>query len=153
MSGSLGDDIKFVQVNGREMASRMPNDHFDVVFISNYLEHLPSAEAVVQQIRQARLVLKPGGTLLILQPNIRLVSGQYWDFLDHKTPLTEKSLEEATVLAGFTTRRMVTRFLPYSTRSRLPQGRLFVRWYLRFPLAWRFMGKQTLYVGTKPQIR
>lgn len=152
MSGILPDNIKFVRADGCEMADVLPNNHFDVVFMSNYLEHLPSAELVVLQIRQARLVLKPGGTLLILQPNIRLTKGKYWDFLDHKTPLTEKSLEEATQLAGFQTKRLVTRFLPYSTKSKLPQGAQLVRWYLRFPLAWRLMGQQTLYVGTKPDI-
>jgi SAM-dependent methyltransferase len=150
MSGCLTSDIKFVQADGSHMADLLPHGHFGMVFMSNFLEHLPSPEAVVQQIRQACLVLKPGGTLMILQPNIRLTGGRYWDFLDHKTPLTEKSLEEAAGLVGFKTERLVTRFLPYSTKSNLPQSAVLVRWYLRFRPAWWLMGKQTLYVGTKP---
>ena len=151
VSGFLTPDIKFVQAEGSDMANSLPHDHFEMVFMSNFLEHLPSAEAVVQQIRQAKLVLKPGGTLLILQPNIRLTGGKYWDFLDHKTPLTEKSLEEAAYLVGFTREHVITRFLPYSTKSKLPQSAALVHWYLRFPPAWWLMGKQTLYVGTKPE--
>jgi SAM-dependent methyltransferase len=151
VSGSLTPEIKFVQVEGGDMANSLPHDHFEMVFMSNFLEHLPSAEAVVQQIRQARLVLKPGGTLMILQPNIRLTGGRYWDFLDHQTPLTEKSLEEAANLVGFKRKHLITRFLPYSTKSKLPQSALLVHWYLRFPPAWWLMGKQTLYVGFKPE--
>ncbi len=150
VSGWLPSDINFVQTDGCQMANWLPHDHFEMVFVSNFLEHLPSAEAVVQQIHQASLVLKPGGTLLILQPNIRLTGGKYWDFLDHKTPLTEKSREEAAGRVGYKTARLVTRFLPYSTKSRLPQGALLVRWYLKFPPAWWLLGKQTLYVGIKP---
>jgi SAM-dependent methyltransferase len=152
MSGVLPHDVKFIQADGRDMTDALPHSHFDLVFMSNYLEHLPSSESVVRQIRQALTVLKPGGTLLILQPNIRLTGGKYWDFLDHKTPLTEKSLEEAADLAGFKTQRIITRFLPYSTKSKLPQAPTLVRLYLKVPLMWRFMGKQTLYVGVKPQV-
>lgn len=151
VSGFLTPDIKFVQAEGGEMASSLPHGHFEMVFMSNFLEHLPSTEAVVQQILQAGLVLKPGGTLLILQPNIRLTGGKYWDFLDHKTPLTEKSLEEAASLVGFKREHLITRFLPYSTKSKLPQSALLVHWYLKFPPAWWLMGKQTLYVGIKPE--
>ena len=151
VSERLSSEIKYVQVDGSRMADSLPHGHFQLVFMSNFLEHLPSAEAVVQQIRQALLVLKPGGTLMILQPNIRLTGGRYWDFLDHKTPLTEKSLEEAASLVGFKTERLITRFLPYSTKSKLPQSAFLVHWYLRFPPAWWLMGKQTLYVGFKPE--
>ena len=45
---------------------------------------------------------------------------------------------------------LVTRFLPYTTKSRLPQHPALVRAYLAFPPAWRLLGKQTLYVGERP---
>jgi len=96
-------------------------------------------------------LLKPNGTLVVLQPNIRLVGQAYWDFIDHKTPLTEKSLEEAALLAGFATEKMITRFIPYTTKSRTPQRPSFVRLYLRIKPIWRFMGKQTLYIGRKSE--
>jgi SAM-dependent methyltransferase len=147
---ALPPEVRFVHASGLELADVMPNSHFDLAFMSNYLEHLPSTEAVVQQLRVAWSLLRPGGHVLILQPNIRLIGGSYWDFIDHQTALTEKSLAEAGELAGFTPKRVLTRFIPYTTKSRFPQNRLLVRAYLAFPPAWWLFGKQTLYLGEKP---
>jgi len=148
----LPKDVRFVHASGLELANVLTHDYFDLAFFSNYLEHLPSTEAVLEQLRVAHTLLKPGGQVLILQPNIRLVGGAYWDFIDHQTALTEKSLAEAAQMAGFRTKQIIARFLPYTTKSRLPQGPAFVRAYLAFPPAWRLFGKQTLYVGEKPSV-
>src|SRR5712692_190040 len=150
VGGSLPKDVHFVRASGLDLAEVMPNEHFDLAFFSNYLEHLPSTEAVLQQLRVTFSLLKPGGHVLILQPNIRLIGGSYWDFIDHQTALTEKSLSEAASMAGFKTKQVIARFLPYTTKSRLPQHPLLVRAYLRFPPAWLLLGKQTLYLGEKP---
>jgi SAM-dependent methyltransferase len=150
VGATLPADVHFVRASGLDLAAVMPNDHFDLAFFSNYLEHLPSTEAVLQQLRVAFALLKPGGRVLILQPNIRLIGGSYWDFIDHQTALTEKSLGEAATMAGFRTKHVITRFMPYTTKSRLPQHPLLVRAYLSFPPAWWLMGKQTLYLGEKP---
>ena len=56
---------------------------------------------------------------------------------------------EAAELAGLRTVEVIVRFLPYTTKSRLPQSPRLVRAYLAFRPAWRVLGKQTLYVGTK----
>ena len=146
----LPRDVHFVRASGLELDDVVPNDYFDLAFFSNYLEHLPSTEAVLEQLRVAHALLKPGGRVLILQPNIRLVGGSYWDFIDHQTALTEKSLAEAARMAGFRTHQVIARFLPYPTKSRLPQSPALVRAYLAFPPAWLLFGKQTLYVGEKP---
>ena len=153
VEGSLPNDVHFVRASGLELADVLPNEHFELAFFSNYLEHLPSTEAVLEQLRVACSLLKPGGHVLILQPNIRLIGGSYWDFIDHQTALTEKSLAEAAVMAGFKTKQVIPRFLPYTTKSRLPQHPLLVRAYLAFPPAWWWLGKQTLYLGEKPAVR
>lgn len=145
----LTDGIRFVQVSGTTMSALLPGNYFGTVFMSNYLEHLSDSDAVIEQLRQAYTVCRPGGRIVILQPNIRLVGGAYWDFLDHKTALTEKSLREAAELVGFRTRHLVTRFLPFTTKTRLPQTAGLVRLYLRFPPAWLLLGKQSLYVGER----
>lgn len=150
VGAALGPGIRFVQVNGLELAKAVPLGHFDVAFMSNYLEHLPSSDAVLTQLVEVRRVLRPGGRLIVLQPNIRFVGGAYWDFLDHKVALTDRSLVEAAVAAGFEVERVVPRFLPYTTKSRLPQNAALVRAYLRFPPAWRILGKQTLLVARLP---
>ena len=148
---ALPADVHFVRANGLDLADVMPNSHFDLAFFSNYLEHLSSTEAVLQQLKVTFALLKPGGRVLILQPNIRLIGGSYWDFIDHQTALTEKSLAEAAAMAGFTHKKIIARFLPYTTKSRLPQHPALVRAYLNFPPAWLLLGKQTLYLGEKPR--
>jgi hypothetical protein len=150
VGGSLPKDVHFVRASGLDLAGVMPNNYFDLAFFSNYLEHLPSTEAGLQQLRVTFSLLKAGGRVLILQPNIRLIGGSYWDFIDHQTALTEKSLGEAATMAGFKSRQVITRFMPYTTKSRLPQHPMLVRAYLSFPPAWWLMGKQTLYLGEKP---
>ena len=147
MRAVLPDDVRFVQASGLDLAATVPIGHFGTVFMSNYLEHLDSSDAVIEQLKVARRLLAPGGRVIVLQPNIRLVGPRYWDFIDHRVALTERSLLEAAELAGLGTERLVTRFLPYSTKGRLPAAGQLVRAYLAFPPIWRVMGKQTLYVG------
>ena len=147
VSASLGPDVHFVQVDGMALSSAVPNEHFDVAFVSNYLEHLPSSAAVIAQLAEIRKALKPDGRLIVLQPNIRYVGSAYWDFIDHHVALTERSLVEAARAAGFEVEALIPRFLPYTTKSRLPQTPGLVRAYLRIPLAWRLLGTQTLLVA------
>ncbi len=145
----LPNEIRFVQANGLDLADHVPEHHFDVVFMSNYLEHLPASGDVITQFRVAHRLLKPSGRVIVLQPNIRFVGAGYWDFIDHSVALTERSLVEAAELAGFHTDGLIKRFLPYTTKSRLPQSAAIVRAYLAFPPAWRLFGKQTLYIGRR----
>ena len=148
-SGHMPDGVRFIQSDGLALADAVPNDYFDVVFMSNYLEHLDSAESVIEQLRVARRLLRTGGRVIVLQPNIKLVGPAYWDFIDHRVPLTSDSLVEAASFAGLEKEEVIVRFLPYSTKGRLPASGPLVRAYLAFPLAWRLLGKQTLYVGTR----
>jgi SAM-dependent methyltransferase len=150
MRAYLDARVRFVQADGLALASHLPADHFGTAFMSNYLEHLPSSDAVIEQLRVVRELLAPGGRLVVLQPNVRLVGGRYWDFIDHHVPLTERSLVEAGESVGMRTVKVITRFLPFSTKSALPQSPALVRLYLAVPLAWRLLGKQTLYVAERP---
>jgi SAM-dependent methyltransferase len=121
----------------------------DVVFASNIFEHLPSKGHVLKALLEACRVLRRGGQILILQPNIRYTGGKYWDFFDHHLPLTERALVEALGLAGLTPIEVRARFLPFSTKSRLPQHPLLVWLYLKLPVAHRFLGQQSWIVATK----
>lgn len=147
---ALPPDVRFVHSDGLTLDTLLPPATFDLVFMSNYLEHLPSGQAVIDQLAVVHTLLRPRGRVLILQPNIRLVGPAYWDFIDHKVALTDQSLVEAAELAGFITRRVIRRFLPYSTKGPLPPYPLLVRGYLAFPPAWRLLGKQSLYLGERP---
>lgn len=129
--------------------STLAANSVDVVFMSNFLEHLPNKQLILDTFKEAHRVLKSGGQIIVLQPNIRFVPGEYWDFFDHHTPLTDRSLCEALALEKFSIKRAIARFLPYTTKSLLPQAPWLVRLYLAVPLAWRFLGKQALVVGVK----
>jgi SAM-dependent methyltransferase len=147
VSADLPTDVKFVRSSGLDLADALQPGMFGTVFMSNYLEHLPGPDAVIEQLRVARVLLRPGGRVIVLQPNIRYVGGAYWDFIDHRVALTEKSLAEAGDLAGLRQVALIPRFLPYSTKGKLPSHPLLVRAYLRFPPVWRILGRQTLYVA------
>jgi SAM-dependent methyltransferase len=151
VSAHLQPGISFVQSDGLAIGSVLPPAHFGTVFMSNYLEHLASPDAVVEQLRVVSSLLQPGGRAIVLQPNVRLVGGRYWDFIDHRVPLTERSLVEAGELAGLRTIKVITRFLPFTTKSVLPQSPALVRLYLAVPVAWRVLGRQTLYVAERPR--
>lgn len=149
VESTLLADVRFLRSSGLALERFLPREYFGTVFISNYLEHLPSSDSVIEQLRIVREILRPGGRVIILQPNIRFVGPRYWDFIDHRVALTERSLVEATELAGLRTEHVITRFLPYSTKGRLPSDPRLVRAYLAFPPAWSVLGRQTLYVGSR----
>lgn len=125
-------------------------DEVDVCFVSNFFEHLKTKDEMDAVLARIHRVLRPGGRLVALQPNIKYAPGDYWDFYDHHLPLTHRSCAEAFVLAGFEIEEVVPRFLPFTTLSPLPAHPLLVRLYLRCRPAWRILGRQFLLVGRKP---
>lgn len=145
-----GPDVTVLNEPSTAVAS-LPAGEVDVVFMSNFLEHLADKTAVLETLRECRRLLRPGGKVIVLQPNIRLLGGAYWDFFDHYTPLTDRSLVEAMELAGFQPTVVIPRFLPYTTKSRLPGAPWLVWAYLKFPPAWRILGKQTLVVASRTE--
>lgn len=122
----------------------------DVVFTSNFLEHLPDKLSVEKTLAEAHRCLKPGGKIICMGPNIKYLAGPYWDFWDHFVPLTEESLAEVLSIKGFKVTEKIGRFLPY-TMSNGRQPPLFaLRFYLALPFAWRWFGKQFLVVAERP---
>jgi SAM-dependent methyltransferase len=146
-SRHAGSDVVFHCMEDLTLKS-LPSQHFDCVFISNFLEHLESGTRVTDLLNRVKELLRPGGKLIILQPNFRLVGPAYFDFIDHKTILTDRSLEEGLRSLGFIIVKKVIRFLPYTTKSKIPQQPWLVRLYLWCRPLWFFMGKQSLFVAT-----
>ncbi len=125
----------------------------DLVFTSNFLEHLPGPAAMTETLDEARRCLRPGGRLVCMGPNIRAVGGAYWDFFDHVIALTERSVAEAAELSGFEIETSIGRFLPFTMSGKSPPPSALIRAYLRFKPAWRVLGGQFLVVATTPGAR
>ncbi len=122
----------------------LADDSIDVIFSSNFIEHLPNKQALEQTLVQARRCLKPDGRIFFLGPNIRYVGGAYWDYWDHHIPLTDKSLSELLLLSGFEVSHCIDRFLPYSMSDGRNPPLMLVALYLRMPIFWPLFGKQFL---------
>lgn len=129
--------------------SPIADGSIDIVFMSNFLEHLESRQQIIQTLEEVRRVLKPAGSILILMPNIRYLYREYWDFLDHRIPLSDKSIIEALLITEFSVKQSIAKFLPYTTKSKLPQSSFLVRLYLKIPLAWKIFGKQAFIIAQK----
>ncbi len=143
-------DVRIINQTVDRIRESLAPESVDKVFISNFLEHMPSRESLELLFRDLHGILADGGCLIIMQPNIRYVGHAYWDYLDHRIPLTDKSLAELSRLCGFEPVLCVRRFLPYTFKSRLPQHPLLVWLYLKLmPLSNNLLGKQTLLVVRK----
>jgi len=124
----------------------------DVVFTSNFFEHLPNKDVLTRTIKATFRVLRPGGTFIVMGPNIRFLPHLYWDYYDHHIALSDRSVCEALTMCGFQLRHVEPRFMPYTVKSMLPQWGWLIRGYLALrPLSSKFLGKQFLVVATKPE--
>ena len=141
-------EVKVLQQDCSE-AWQLEDETLDVVFSSNFFEHLPTKAALEKTLLEAHRVLKTEGRLIAMGPNIKYLPGAYWDFIDHYLPLTELSILELMKKCGFDAEYCVPRFLPYT----MSQGRQYPIWmlrlYLAVPMVWRFWGKQFLVVARK----
>jgi len=122
----------------------------DIVFTSNFLEHLQNKDLIDRTLQEAFRCLKSGGKIICLGPNIKVVQGAYWDYWDHFIPITEESMAETLSLKGFRITEKVDRFLPYTMSGGRNPPLITVKLYLKFRFAWRFFGEQFLVVAQKP---
>jgi len=142
-------DVKAIIENIQD--AELPPAYFDGIFVSNFLEHLPTQDAIGTVLAKLHAAMEPGGTLAVLGPNFRYCSDTYFDCADHTLALTHVAVAEHLYAAGFEVTAVVRRFLPYSFRSLLPSSPRLTRIYLRVPALWRVFGKQFLVFGVKPR--
>ncbi|MFT4822197.1 MAG: SAM-dependent methyltransferase [Halioglobus sp.] len=142
----LNDDVELL-LQDCSQSWPLEDNSLDVVFTSNFLEHLPDKSSIEKTIVEATRCLKPGGQFIALGPNVRLVPGAYWDFWDHHVPISDRSLTELLTLKGLTVVEQHAGFLPYTMSDGRQPNLFLVRLYLKIRLAWRIMGKQFLIVA------
>jgi SAM-dependent methyltransferase len=125
--------------------SRFESGTFDVVFASNLLEHLERSAATLLLAEAAR-VLRPGGRLLLLQPNFRLDPGGYFDDYTHVAIYTDRSLADYLRSLDWRIVKLHPRFLPLTMKSKASALSFLVPWYLRSPV--KPMAGQMLLIAT-----
>jgi SAM-dependent methyltransferase len=146
--------ITVIQAPATDFVSRLTKP-VDVIFMSNFLEHMPDKRTLLAVLEECANALNPGGRVMILQPNIRYVGVKYWDYIDHHIALTEYSLVEALEVSGFSVRELIPQFLPYTAKSGIGKiSSLFstksmVSNYLKYPFLWKIFGAQTFVEAIK----
>ncbi|HEX4935527.1 MAG TPA: class I SAM-dependent methyltransferase [Gemmatimonadaceae bacterium] len=112
------------------------DSHFDVAFASNLFEHLNRPD-LLMLLREMRRILKPGGLLILMQPNFKYCSETYFDDYTHIQIFTDASLYDFLEAYGFAIRDAFPKFMPVNMKStlrlNLPMLPLIVRTYLSMP--------------------
>lgn len=144
----LASDIEFLH---QDCATRwdLSDGSLNVIFTSNFFEHLATKDHLRRTIQQAYRCLTPGGKIICLGPNIKYLPGLYWDFWDHHIPLSELSLKEILEISSFSIQNCWAKFLPYTMSGKPPPPLPLVKLYLKLPFLWPFFGKQFLIIATK----
>ena len=144
----LTDDIKLLN---QHCSAKWPveDNSIDVIFSSNFLEHLFEKEQVENTLSEAYRCLKPNGKIILIGPNIRFLADQYWDFWDHHIAISDRSIEELLKLKSFKINFNIPKFLPYSMSDGKQPPLVFLKIYLRLRFAWKFFGKQFFVMATK----
>lgn len=147
MRAYADDDVEVIIGDSVNMPM-IGNESVDVVFISNLFEHLVK-EDIVKTLMEVKRILKPGGKILILQPNIRYCVRDYWMYYDHITPLDDRSMTEVLEIIGYEILKCIPRFLPYTTKGKYPKSALLVKLYLKLPFLHKILGQQLFLIAKK----
>jgi SAM-dependent methyltransferase len=140
--------VEVKAVSATELGFLGPSE-VDVVFSSNFLEHLASKLEVSRVLDEVHRVLRPGGRIILMGPNIRYLADKYWDYFDHYVPLSHASVCEVLELQNFQLEHVEPRFLPYTVKGTHLRWRFLVEAYLALRPLTSFLGKQFLVVARK----
>jgi hypothetical protein len=131
------------------MDADLPEDYFDGVWVSNFLEHLPDQNAVAALLGRLHASMTVGGRIAIMGPNFKYCPREYFDCADHTVILTHVAVTEHLYAAGFEVESVAPRFLPFSFRGLLPPSARLTRTYLHTPAMWPLLGKQFFLIARK----
>ncbi|MDC0449075.1 class I SAM-dependent methyltransferase [bacterium] len=137
-----------VLINDARNMTDVENNSIDIVFVSNFFEHI-SREDILIVLGEIKRILRPGGKFLSLHPNFRHCYKDYFMYFDHMTPLDDKSYVEALKLHDFDIVECLPKTLPYTIKERIPKIPLLLRVYLKMPILHKVFGKQMFVCAQK----
>jgi ubiquinone/menaquinone biosynthesis C-methylase UbiE len=136
------------KIVGNAESTRFEDGFFDVIFSSNLLEHLSTNE-ILNTLNEFNRIIKEGGRVIIISPNFKYCFRVYFDDFTHKSMITDNSLKDMLHANRFKVEKIMPRFLPFSTESKLPKSDFLLRIYLMSP--WKPFAGQMLAVARKPR--
>lgn len=125
---------------------------FDTIVCSNFFEHLDDIE-FKKTLEFCFSALKPGGRIIIMQPNFAYCFRRYFDDYTHKKIFTNMSMRSHLLDQGFSILREIPKFMPYSMDV-IPRWipLVILKWtlriYLHSPI--KPKGGQMFFVAGKP---
>src|SRR5581483_7268234 len=122
----------------------------DVTFASNFFEHVDD-DAFVKILNEIAPVTKPGGRLIIMQPNFRFAYKNYLEDYTHVRIYTDEGLVGRLESLGWKIEKVVPGYVPFSMAStgKISVPRWLIRLYLSLP--WHPLGKQMLVIASLPR--
>jgi ubiquinone/menaquinone biosynthesis C-methylase UbiE len=138
-------DVRFIQANPIDTVE-VPHHSVDAVMVSNLLEHLSPSQCSTLFDRFDDF-LKPGGKLIVIQPNYFYCYRRYWDDFTHVRAFSDVSLSDFLLSRGYRILTLEKRFLPFSFKSRIPKSYWMTKLYLAS--FWRPSAGQMLVVAER----
>jgi SAM-dependent methyltransferase len=139
-------EVRFLAGDAVAQAEAHSSESFDLIFASNFLEHL-TRQQLARLLPNLQRMLKPRGQLILLQPNFRLASDQYFADPTHRSVFSDTNIDRTLSFFGFGIRKIIPDLLPFSMKSRGPKWPLLVRLYMHAPI--RPMGAQMYVVASR----
>lgn len=111
----------------------LDSNYLDVVFASNFFEHLDE-ETLDIVFREIKRILKNNGLLIIIQPNYKYYKNKYFQDPTHKLIFSDLSMTQFLERKGFLVEKNIGKFLPGTFKSNLPTNSYLVKLYLASPI-------------------
>ena len=141
MTDYLGPEVS-AHIGSVTNLNFLRDDSVDFVLASNLFEHLTQPQ-FAETLTEVNRVLRPGGSLNILQPNYRLAYREYFDDYTHCSIYSDVSLCDFLETNGFSIVQCVPGFLPFSIKqSKGPIRPWLIKLYLASP--WKPLARQML---------
>lgn len=145
MRAYAGPDVD-LRIEDATLLASVSNQSIDLIFASNFLEHLEGDE-VDSLLGRCFEVLRSGGKLILIQPNHRLCAESYFDDPTHKTVFDDANVGEWLARHGLKVRKLIPGFLPFSMNGRLPKSGVLTGLYLLSP--WKPLAAQMYVVAER----